>query len=357
VLVAGLCLAACGSSNDKLASLPGGRATGPGFSFPLNGDWRALRNLQELQKVVSGSTAKQLPGLDIGAGFVFGGAWTDTAHSDAHRSVNVVIEPATSDSALDDIARSSITLLERSTNGARIATGRSRLAGEPAIAYALTSLQHGRHTASHGLIVHRGPYVYTVTVQERAPGKGLDPVERKLLAGWRWVPPSGSGVQRLARLRSLSGSGYHVTLPPGWRGTLGKAAAQAGLTGVDSLWRGHLSNTYSTTVNVGATRAPVKSVDSATNAVARVERATAKQSGGRFKLQALTKSPEIRLGGSKAGVLDITSTADGVRLRQVEVVALHGGRVYRITLSAERAREHKDARAFRQALTSWRWRG
>lgn len=115
-------LTACGGSGDKLAKLPGGRAAGPGFQFQLSGDWRALRDLRELSRVVTGSAAKQVPGLDVGAG------------------------------------------------------------------------------------------------------------------------------------------------------TRGKAAQQAGLQGVDSFWSGHLGNGYSTNVNVGATAAPVKNLDTAARAIAQLER-------------------------------------------------------------------------------------
>jgi hypothetical protein len=110
-------LTACGGSGDKLAKLPGGRAAGPGFQFQLSGDWRALRDLRELSRVVTGSAAKQVPGLDVGAGIVFGGAWADASDSKARRTANVVIEPVTSDSSLEDVARSSVALLARTPGG------------------------------------------------------------------------------------------------------------------------------------------------------------------------------------------------------------------------------------------------
>jgi len=353
-LAAAFLLGACGGSGDKLAKLPGGRAAGPGFEFQLSGAWRALRDLRELSRVVTGSAAKQVPGLDVSAGIVFGGAWTDTSNTKARRTANVVIEPVTSDSSLEDVARSSVSLLGR-TAGGRITTRRTNLGGEPAVAYRRRSKQRGRSIDTLGLIAHRGDHAYTVTLQGRSPGSGLESLGHKVSGGWKWVPPSGRSAARLERLRELDGSGYHVTLPPGWRGTRGKAAQQAGLQGVDSFWSGHLGNGYSTNVNVGATAAPVKNLDTAAKAIAQLERSTARQSGGRFKVASLRRGRDLRLGGSRAALLEVGSSVAGSPLQQREVIALHASRLYRVTLSAQAGREPKDERAFRAALKTWRW--
>jgi hypothetical protein len=306
--------------------------------------------------VVTGSASKDVPGLDVGAGIVFGGAWADTEHRDERRSVNVVIEPATADSSLEDIARSSVTLLQRTTGGARVTTSSTTLGGEPAVAYSVRSRQNDRQVDSRGLIAHRGVYAYTVTLQQRAPGQGLDGLARSVAAGWKWVTPSGRDAAKLERLRELDGTGYHVTIPPGWRGTRGKAAQKAGLQGVDSFWAGHLGNGYSTNVNVGAGQAPVPNLNAAIKAIAQLERTTSRQAGGRFELTSLSRGGDLTLDGEKAGSLIVTSKAAGKSLRQVEVVALHDSRLYRITLSAEASREAKDERAFKTALASWRWK-
>jgi hypothetical protein len=42
-------------------------------------------------------------------------------------------------------------------------------------------------------------------------------------------------------------------------------------------------------------------------------------------------------------------------LGQRELVTLHSGSLYRITLSAERARYAEDSRAFERTLRAWRW--
>lgn len=108
-------------------------------------------------------------------------------------------------------------------------------------------------------------------------------------------------------------------------------------------------------VNVGATAAPVKNLDTAARAIAQLERSTARRSGGRFKVTSLRRGPDLRLGGSRAALLEVGSSVAGSPLQQREVIALHASRLYRVTLSAQASREPEDERAFRSALKTWRW--
>ena len=75
-----------------------------------------------------------------------------------------------------------------------------------------------------------------------------------------------------------------------------------------------------------------------------------------YELESLRRGTDLRLDGKRAATIELASAATGVKLRQLEVVALHDGHIHRITLSAERGRYAADRDAFLAVLDTWRWR-
>jgi len=107
-------------------------------------------------------------------------------------------------------------------------------------------------------------------------------------------------------------------------------------------------------VNVARLDYPTGDLAVALREVAREERRTDAATPA-FELDSLDIVSAPAVDGEPAGALELTSTANGNRLRQLEVVALRESQLYRITLSSLRERYPPERRAFLEALATWRW--
>ena len=345
-------MAGCGGKDFE--PLDDGRATGPGFAFELSEDWEALEDLKELRDEVGGEIDESL-GLDVDSGFEFAGAWAEPDEDDTKPVVNVVVEPVTRDTKFEALSTGTTQFLQAAVKPQDLETGRSSLGGTPAFSATYETERDDDRVENRQLTAQRGDYAYTLTVQMHTDEDGpVDDLMRDIRSSWRWEPLRPAGRRLLAELSDFSGTGYTLTLPPGWRGTGPDALRKAGqLEGVDSLWRGYLDARRATNVNVGYIRAGSQDLDEALDFVEEQERTALDDQGA--KLASLERGDDMELDGETAGVLELETDFGGDRLRQVEVVVLHDERLYRITLSGIEERHATDRKQFLRALRTWRW--
>ncbi|MBA2793208.1 MAG: hypothetical protein H0U32_04320 [Thermoleophilaceae bacterium] len=345
-----------GGAEPKLDRLSDGRAQGAGFVFELPEHWQALETTEELEREVSDAVTEEIPGLDAQAGFLFAGFWVQPDEKDLRPSVNVNVEPVTADTSLDALATSSLALVEAKIEE-RPAQQPARLGGAPAVRYSYEDEdEEGRAVQTRGIVVKRGDFAYTLTLQMTGSGAAepVDELTGQIGSTWRWREPDAQERKDLSDLSDFEGEGYRVTLPPGWRGTGKEALGDSGPAGIDALWRGFVGSGSSTNVNVARLDYPTGDLAVALREVAREERRTDAATPA-FELDSLDIVSAPAVDGEPAGALELTSTANGNRLRQLEVVVLRESQLYRITLSSLRERYPPERRAFLEALATWRW--
>jgi hypothetical protein len=352
-----LVAAGCGGEGEggslDTERLDGGRAQGAGFTFELSEDWSSVQDTDALERGVARES--DVPGLDVGAGVELAGAWVLRSDEENRPSVNVTVEPVTRDTSLQTIAAGSAALLRTSSGADVTPRPATRLGGSPAAALAYSTDEDGEPFEKRFVLTQRGDYAYGLTAQMRTrDGDRVDELVERIVSSWRWREPSAAERRKLAGLSAFRGTGYRVTLPPGWRGTGKEALAETGqLEGVDSLWRGHMGERTSTNVNVGAMPQPGDDLDEVLEQVEESERTNLSNVGA--KLHSIERGPRLRLGGEPAASLDLESTVNGERLRHFEVVVLHARRAYRVTLSGAEQRHATDRREFLATLRTWRW--
>jgi len=345
-------LASCGGKGKfEEGELKDGRATGAGFAFTLPEGWKSELPSDATKREVARTVSKALPGLDL-QGIFLAGYWAKPSDRDRRALVNVGVEPVTADTDLERVIAGAEGLLGSKAESLRRLGAPAKLGEEPAVtlAYRAGKLDKRAITAK------RGDYAYTVNVQMKTGySADLDALTRRVAKSWRWRPPDARQRSRLAAVSRASGRGYRTTLPPGWRATGQEALRKSGATGIDSLWRGHVGASSSTNVNVAAVQAPGQDLEEILGQVIASERAQARQGRSGFEIESLRKGADTTVGGDEAKTIELRSTARGQRLGQRELVTLHSGTLYRITLSAERARYAQDSRAFERTLRAWRW--
>lgn len=326
VVVAVLALAGCGGSDTK--ALPGGIASGPGFTVKLPRGWRAFNMVTETK--IDRQSRRYALGKGIsGYGVLDGGHWVKLSGG-AQEAFDVEVEPITADEADATITQEQTAALRR-VGATRVRQlGSTIVDGVPATitAYRLQGLD------LRVVYTRRGNYLYSITVTAKhEQGTSPDSLLKTVVGGWRWT---STAVPALAQLSRVSGTGYKLTLPPGWKPESGADAARAGVTGADSAWIGYTDSS-------GQTFAAVFVEPARSATLAQLVARELKDGGKRLA--------DEQLGGATAAVLDISSK----RFHIHEWVVLHGGRDYVIAVRTSNARAGVDDAAVRKALDSWQF--
>ena len=347
-------LLGCGDSGGTRQELKDGRAAGPGFAFTLPKRFEVFSPDEKMNRKLDRALREALPTLDQ-SGLLRAGFWVREGERSRRAIVNVVVEPITADTSLDTVAQGALALLRTKAQDVRELPALDALGSEPAagVAYTLDDLD------SRGIMAKRGSYAYTLTVQ-MPPGnaKRLDELARRAAASWEWEPLDGRARARLAPLARARGTGWATTLPSGWRATDKATLERAGQGALDGVWRGFVDPAGAVNVNIAARPLPGdQRLDTLLTAVADVERRQLTRPGSKVKLEALERGQRTSVDGEPAGTLELRTRANGLPLRQREVVTQHDGRLYRITLTSRPERFAEDARALADTLARWRWTG
>lgn len=355
-----LCMLAvgCGAegSEPEAKRLPDGTAEGPGFRFQLSEDWGTVETTEQLEGEFFDAATAELPELDAEAGLLLAGIWVQPGEDDLRPVVNVIAEPVTAATSLESLARSTLAPIERSVE--RPAREPASLGGDPAVRYAYRDEDdEDRVVEKRGIVAKRGDVAYTLSAQMTGGGAAgaVDELVDGIASSWSWREPDDGEREELSGLSEFEGEGYEVTLPPGWRGTGRDALAATGEQDIEALWRGWIGSSFSTNVNVSRIRSPTADLSVALRELARDERRSA-AAAPNFAVGSIMEVRVPQLDGDPAGALELTSTVNRRRLRNLEVVAIHDSLLYRVTLASLRERYPSERRAFLRSLASWRWR-
>ena len=159
----------------------------------------------------------------------------------------------------------------------------------------------------------------------------------------------------------VKGDGYEVTVPEGWDDQSSKREQlEVGGFTPDLVLTGEREDGFTTNVNVVLTEGVERSLDAQT----RAERELLERGGpvgDDVELQPaenLTETEDITLGDRPARAyefeLDLPQGDRSAQLRQL--IAIHEGTGYAITLTANPDRFDEDRDDFEAILESWRWR-
>ena len=160
--------------------------------------------------------------------------------------------------------------------------------------------------------------------------------------------------------KAFEGKGYEVTVPEGWDDQSSKREQlSVGDFTPDLVLTGEREDGFTTNVNVVLTEGVTRSLDAQT----RAERQLLERGGpvgDDVELQPaenLTPTEELTLGDKQARAyefeLDLPQGDRSARLRQL--IAIHEGTGYAITLTANPDRFEQDRDDFEAILESWRW--
>lgn len=338
-----LTVAACSSEDDDPKLLDGGTARGPGFSFRLGSGWRAT----DPEGSLASNREDREPLRRELRGSVQGGAWElPSDDPDERVAVFVVIgqtkekRPWESAGAEAEAAGARDYRIDRrgiSLDGADAAFTSSRAGPDGEI-----------HTRS--IRTTRGTLSYTIHVQMAIADTRLEQVREQVAASWRWQPLSAADRERLRKSRELEGSGYRVTLPEGWRGAPGDVLPEAKDLDADTVWTGYEDRDGLTNVIVSYTQAPYDDLARSLPLVQEDERRVFEP------VDSFGRAPDLVVGGEPAASFDIATHVDGEPWRHLDVLTVHDGKLYGITLGSKRSRFAEDRRDFLDALSTWQWK-
>lgn len=147
-----------------------------------------------------------------------------------------------------------------------------------------------------------------------------------------------------------TGSGYAVSLPPGWSD--GTAQAKSGVSPInfDRVFLGPRTEAFTANVNVVRESAP------ASTGLSQVVAAGRRQLQGGFGATNISTPAERTLDGERALSYTYDVSRRGKALRGQQVVALHGGVIYYATLTSAASAFDANHRPYEEILGSWRWR-
>lgn len=357
VLAAAMLLTACGEETS-ISTLEDGLAEGPGFSFELGEDWAGADDAEGLKDLAEEGFEEELPGIDID-GLLFAGFWIQP-ESDEKLRVNVVVEPITADTSTALITDQTEFSLSELAAGE---IERRELEFETESAPTLVYTREAEDLRTWSILLRRDDLNYIVTVQGEGEADGaIEPLAEQIAETWRYREPSPAEQAELDSPRMFEGDGYAVTVPPGWRPT-GKEALGADPTAlgpnsefVDSVWRGQISPTFATNVNVIASDVvPSYTVDDAARDVLRDERANLGGAAGASGLES-SFAKDLQVDGEPARDLRLSFESDGLEVMVSEVIVVHDGTAFTIALTSTPDRFDEDRQAFAAALKSWRWK-
>lgn len=327
VVVVLLLLAGCGSSNTK--PIPGGVASGAGFSVRLPTGWRSFDQVTQSQ--IFRQSYRQLRAKGVpGHGVLEAGHWINPS-SPGEASLVVDVEPVTPDTAEATLDQEQSRLLRQA--GATDV----RLLSSPTAVDRVTVTAFAYRLGDFNLrafSARRGIYLYSITIGAKdGQMAAVDGLLATMVKSWHW---STTDVPELSQLQHYSGRGYRVTLPPGWTGAGSSDAALAGVRGADSLWTGYAD----------ASGRSIAAVLERPSSNVTLDELVAQElrSGGK-------READEQVGGADAAVLDMA--ARGAHIH--EWVTLHGGREYAIVVRTTDARRARDDGEVRQALDSWQF--
>lgn len=338
-VLAALLIAGCSESDEPgLEPIDGGVARGPGFTFPLGSDWRTLEDPEK--RLPEGAAAL----VDT---IVEGGAWARPSDDEGESVlVLVAIEQAPPDTPW--------AVVEQTLNGLgngnyRVEPKGDALDGADTAFISASGGPDG--LVKRGVSARRGTLLYSLTVQTKdADPAELERIRDSIAQRWKWAPLTASDEERITRVtREVDGSGYRVTVPPGWRGLQGKDLPDQEALGADTVWYGSNGVTGITTVDVSHRPSPYEDLE---GSLARLERAERKA----FEpFTSFRRDRRLTLGGEPALAFDVTKRVEGDLWRHLAVLTIHDGTQFRIVLQGKAARHARDRRAFLAALESWRW--
>lgn len=143
------------------------------------------------------------------------------------------------------------------------------------------------------------------------------------------------------------GTGFAVELPTGWSQRSGKALEESAIRFAGVFVDGRTAG-FRTNVNVIRETAP------AGTTLAAVVTTFQRQVRGGFGAR-IGQTANRKLGGDRATGYDYTVSRPGRTLRGRQVVAIHGGHVYTVTLTSAASAFAKANESFDRILGSWKW--